>query len=30
LLAGVNVVSQVVGGLFLVWLGRVMVQVVCK
>jgi CrcB protein len=30
LLAGVNVVSQVVGGLFLVWLGRLMVQVVCK
>ncbi|HEY4262077.1 MAG TPA: fluoride efflux transporter CrcB [Schlesneria sp.] len=30
LLAGINVASQVVGGLFLVWLGRLMVQVVCK
>ena len=29
-LAGINVVAQVVGGLFLVWLGRFVVQFVCK
>lgn len=30
LLAGINVVAQVAGGLTLVWLGRLMVQAVCK